>query len=344
MRKHIRHCVDSVQLHVASRPRRCDRSLLHVRRRLRRIAAAPFYAIRGARIVTVAGAPIDKGTVVMRNGVIDDVGANVDRAGRRRRRRRRRADGVSGPDRHGQHGRGRDVRPAAAAGGGGRGAPPAGGGGGRGARRRRRSRRSRIWSASNARTSSGRISKRRATCASTAPKCSGWRRRASRACWRCRRRGCSRGQSALINVARARRRSADQHDRRLPPRPRRREIAGRAARRHFRPAAGGGGYPGSLLGYIAFMRQSFYDAQWQRDARRVRAIGTRTRRGRCSSRRSTRCCRRSSARCRWRSTRARSARFAARSRWRRSSTSIRSSSARRRRPRRSTISRRPTRA
>ncbi len=29
----------------------------------------------------------------------------------------------------------------------------------------------------------------------------------------------------------------------------------------------GAGYPGSLLGYIAFIRQSFYDAQWQRDAR-----------------------------------------------------------------------------
>jgi imidazolonepropionase-like amidohydrolase len=29
----------------------------------------------------------------------------------------------------------------------------------------------------------------------------------------------------------------------------------------------GGGYPGSLLGYISFIRQSFYDAQWQREAR-----------------------------------------------------------------------------
>ena len=30
---------------------------------------------------------------------------------------------------------------------------------------------------------------------------------------------------------------------------------------------GGGGYPGALLGVIAFARQSFLDAQWQRDAR-----------------------------------------------------------------------------
>ncbi|MFL6280935.1 MAG: hypothetical protein ACJ731_12545, partial [Vicinamibacterales bacterium] len=30
---------------------------------------------------------------------------------------------------------------------------------------------------------------------------------------------------------------------------------------------GGGGYPGALLGVIAFTRQSFFDAQWQKDAR-----------------------------------------------------------------------------
>jgi imidazolonepropionase-like amidohydrolase len=35
------------------------------------------YAIRGARIVTAAGAPIDSGTIVIRNGSIDAVGANV---------------------------------------------------------------------------------------------------------------------------------------------------------------------------------------------------------------------------------------------------------------------------
>jgi imidazolonepropionase-like amidohydrolase len=35
------------------------------------------YAIRGARIVTAAGAPIDNGTIVIRNGVIEAVGASV---------------------------------------------------------------------------------------------------------------------------------------------------------------------------------------------------------------------------------------------------------------------------
>lgn len=41
-------------------------------------ADAPHhYAIRGARIVTAAGPPIPSGTVVMRNGVIDAIGADV---------------------------------------------------------------------------------------------------------------------------------------------------------------------------------------------------------------------------------------------------------------------------
>ncbi len=40
-------------------------------------ARAPRYAITNAKIVTVAGAPIEKGTVVMRDGVIEDVGASI---------------------------------------------------------------------------------------------------------------------------------------------------------------------------------------------------------------------------------------------------------------------------
>jgi imidazolonepropionase-like amidohydrolase len=38
---------------------------------------APRYAITNARIVTMTGAPIEKGTVVMRDGVIEDVGASI---------------------------------------------------------------------------------------------------------------------------------------------------------------------------------------------------------------------------------------------------------------------------
>src|SRR5262249_42136417 len=42
-----------------------------------RADAPNVYAIRGARIVTAAGAPIDSGTVVVRGGRIDAVGAGV---------------------------------------------------------------------------------------------------------------------------------------------------------------------------------------------------------------------------------------------------------------------------
>src|SRR5215213_10399283 len=40
-------------------------------------SAIDTYAITNARIVTVSGAPIDRGTVVVRNGLIAAVGANV---------------------------------------------------------------------------------------------------------------------------------------------------------------------------------------------------------------------------------------------------------------------------
>lgn len=41
------------------------------------LLASETYAIRGARIVTLAGEPIEKGTVVIRDGRISDVGADV---------------------------------------------------------------------------------------------------------------------------------------------------------------------------------------------------------------------------------------------------------------------------
>ncbi len=43
----------------------------------RQMPAAPVYAIRGAKIVTAAGSTIDKGNIVMRNGIITDVGATA---------------------------------------------------------------------------------------------------------------------------------------------------------------------------------------------------------------------------------------------------------------------------
>src|SRR5262249_22501145 len=72
-------------------PRAKERKLIPMRRiRLLAVAFAfclvsfalraetpSVYAIRGARIVTAAGAPIDSGTIVIRNGVIEAVGATV---------------------------------------------------------------------------------------------------------------------------------------------------------------------------------------------------------------------------------------------------------------------------
>jgi imidazolonepropionase-like amidohydrolase len=43
-----------------------------------RADAPNVFAIRGARIITAAGAPIDTGTVVVRRGIIEAVGASVD--------------------------------------------------------------------------------------------------------------------------------------------------------------------------------------------------------------------------------------------------------------------------
>ena len=40
-----------------------------------------IYAIKGARLVTAAGAPIASGTLVIRNGVIEAVGADVQPPG-----------------------------------------------------------------------------------------------------------------------------------------------------------------------------------------------------------------------------------------------------------------------
>jgi imidazolonepropionase-like amidohydrolase len=42
-----------------------------------RADTAPAYAIAGARLVTAAGAPIASGTIVIRNGLIESVGADV---------------------------------------------------------------------------------------------------------------------------------------------------------------------------------------------------------------------------------------------------------------------------
>lgn len=225
-------------------------------------------AIRGAKIVTGAGTTIDKGTIVMRDGVIEDVGANVTAP----------ADAIV------IDGAGLTVYPglidmantsaldatvteAPATGGGG-----VAGGGGRGGRGGattesyadlERAKRLTIlkpdFEASQAVRYEGpelsRLASVGVTSVLAVP--------AS---------GLLRGQSALINVAApaaAPEVSSVATDRRglvIVKAPVAQHVAfvqGRAGG----AGGGGGAYPGSLLGVIAFIRQSFYDAQWQRDAR-----------------------------------------------------------------------------
>ena len=63
----------------------------------------PAVAIRNAKIVTVSGSVISKGTVVVRNGLIEAVGENVAVPCRCHARRRRRSHRLSRPDRCPQH-------------------------------------------------------------------------------------------------------------------------------------------------------------------------------------------------------------------------------------------------
>jgi imidazolonepropionase-like amidohydrolase len=222
-------------------------------------AAGPLYAIRGARIVTGAGAPVEKATVLLRDGIIDQVGTAV----------------TVPPDAMVIDGAGLTVYPGlidmgnttavesdAPAGGAGRGgASPAGGRGAGGAEaqtleeldRVKRSailrpdfeaaRHVRIEGAEMQRLASAGITSVLAVPAS----------------------GAVRGQSALINVA------APPDDPQISNIGDYRAglvvVKAPVALHVAFTSAGGGGYPGSLLGVIAFVRQSFYDAQWQRDAR-----------------------------------------------------------------------------
>ncbi len=217
------------------------------------------YAITGARIHTVAGAPIPSGTVVIRNGVIEDVGPSVavpagavtiDAAGLNL------YPGLidmanSTPIDTGDDG--------AAAPAGGR-----GGGGGRGgaasqfatleeAERAKRENilRPHYLAAENLRAGTPELQQLASAGVTTVLAVPN--------------QGIFKGQSALVNVV-------------IPPDdPQISTIAdyrrGLAVVKspvalHVNMAGrgGGAGYPGALLGTIAFTKQGFLDAQWQRDA------------------------------------------------------------------------------
>lgn len=222
--------------------------------------AGPPYAVKGGRIFTAAGTPIEHGTVILRNGVIEDVGASVTVP----------ADAIvidatglnvypglidmandapieAGEDTAGQ-------AP-------GRGGAPAGG---RGAatptfatlEEAERAKRANIlrpdfMAAENLRASSPELAQLASAGITTVLAVPA--------------AGIFKGQSALVNVV-------------IPPDdPQISTIAdyrkGLAVVRspvavHINMAGRGGGqgYPNSLLGSIAFTRQGLLDAQWQRDA------------------------------------------------------------------------------
>jgi imidazolonepropionase-like amidohydrolase len=221
-------------------------------------SAGPLYAIKGATIHTSAGPVISNGTIVMRNGVIEDIGANVtapadafviDAAGLHMYPGLIDMDSAAPLEGDAQAG----------AGGGGRGG--AGGGGGAAptfatleeAERAKRTAimRPNYMAAENLRPGTPALqalSNAGITSVLAVPS-----------------QGIFKGQSALVNVA-------------VPPDdPQISTIAdyrgGLAVVKspvamHVNMAGRGGGqgYPGALLGTIAFTKQGFLDAQWQRDA------------------------------------------------------------------------------
>jgi imidazolonepropionase-like amidohydrolase len=216
--------------------------------------AAPVYAIRGAKIVTAAGAPIDRGNVVMRNGIITDVGASA----------------AIPEDAVVVDGNGMTVYPGlidmandsalepAPAGPGGQGGR--GGNAGstpdswaEGDRAKREALLKPDVDAAREARSDGQDLERLAAAGITS-------------LLAVPADGLIKGQSALVNTLGP----ADQNDVSgvAGYRPGHVVIASPVAQHvTFSARLGGPGYPVSLLGSIAFVRQAFSDARWQKDAR-----------------------------------------------------------------------------
>lgn len=230
----------------------------------RQMPAAPVYAIQGAKIVTV-GQTIDKGNVVMKDGLIDDVGANASiPAG---------AVVVDGSNMTVYPGlidmtntAAVEPPPAAAPAAPARGAAPDAqlGGRGRGAaagpatwadadRTKRENLLHADFDAADHVLYEGADMQRLAAAGITSvlavsPS------------------GLFRGTSALVNVVAP----PDQDDVSRVGGYRRGDlviVSPVAEHVTFTGANGGPGYPQALLGDIAFVRQAFYDAQWQKAAR-----------------------------------------------------------------------------
>lgn len=220
--------------------------------------AGPLYAIKGATIHTSSGPVITNGTIVLRNGVIEDVGASVtapsdalviDAAGLHMYPGLIDMDNAAPLE-------GADAQPAAPAGGRG------GGGGGTGApafatlEEAERAKRAAIMrpnymAAQNLRPGTPALAALASAGVTTVLAVPA--------------QGIFKGQSALVNVV-------------IPPDdPQISTIADYRAglavvkspvamHVNMSGRGGGQGYPGALLGTVAFTKQGFLDAQWQRDA------------------------------------------------------------------------------
>lgn len=226
----------------------------------RAVQAGATYAIRGGRVFTAAGAPVENGTVVIRNGVIESVGANVTVP----------ADAIvidaAGHNVYpGLIDMGNSAPIAAEAGAAGRagGAPGAGGGrGGAGGgefatyeESERAKRAALLQPDFNAAerlqpTSAAQVQLASAGITTVLAIPDG---------------GIFRGQSALVNVlvSSDRPQISETADYRTGLAVVKARVAS-----HINPGgrAGGSGYPNSLLGSVAFTKQGLHDAQWQRDA------------------------------------------------------------------------------
>ena len=226
-----------------------------------RAAGVPsaVYAITGARIHTVSGAPIPNGTVVVRNGVIEDVGPGItvpagamtiDAAGLNL------YPGLIDMANSTPLEAGDDAAAAAA---GGRG----GGGGGRGggtqfatleeAERAKRESilRPHYLAAENLRAGTPELQALASAGVTTVLAVPA--------------QGIFKGQSALVNVVIP---PDDPQISTLADYRRGLAVVKSPVALHVNMAGrgGGAGYPGALLGTIAFTKQGFLDAQWQRDA------------------------------------------------------------------------------
>jgi hypothetical protein len=220
--------------------------------------AGPTYALRGARIFTAAGAPIDNGTIVVRNGIIDEIGAGVSAP----------ADAVvidaTGMNVYpGLIDMGNEA-PIDTGDGASTGGP--GGGGGRGGgggaqtfstlEEAERAKRANILrpdfkAADNLRTSSPALTQLASAGVTTVLAVPN--------------SGIFKGQSALVNVVIP---PDDPQIGSLADYRRGLGVVKSPVATHINIAGRGGGqgYPNSLLGSIAFTRQGLLDAQWQRDA------------------------------------------------------------------------------